>query len=63
MGPEETDMFITLKPRERWTVMTAKGERITTQAELVQLIREEIEDLPGQRHHHHPAHSSSVWRR
>ena len=49
MGPEETDMFITLKPRERWTVKTEEGEPVTTQDGLVQLIREEIKDLPGQR--------------
>src|SRR5262249_57244020 len=49
MGPEETDMFITLKPREQWTAMNQDGERITTQAELVELIRKELQDLPGQR--------------
>src|SRR6185437_13505566 len=49
MGPEETDMFITLKPREEWTATNKEGERITTQAELVDLIRSELEDLPGQR--------------
>jgi cobalt-zinc-cadmium resistance protein CzcA len=49
MGTEETDMFITLKPREEWTATTPEGERITTQAELVELIRAEFEDLPGQR--------------
>ncbi len=49
MGPEETDMFITLKPREQWTVQTKEGEPVTTQEELVKLIREEFEDLPGQR--------------
>src|SRR5262249_11695274 len=42
MGPEETDFFIALKPREEWT----KAE---TQDELVTLMRKEFEDLPGQR--------------
>ncbi len=41
MGPEETDMFITLKPREQWT-------KATTQSELADQIRELFEDLPGQ---------------
>ncbi|HEY7424319.1 MAG TPA: CusA/CzcA family heavy metal efflux RND transporter [Gemmataceae bacterium] len=49
MGPEETDMFITLKPREQWTATNKDGEQITTQAELVDLIRTELNDLPGQR--------------
>jgi cobalt-zinc-cadmium resistance protein CzcA len=43
MGPEETDFFITLKPRSRWR------PDIGTQAELEKRIREEFEDLPGQR--------------
>ena len=42
MGPEETDFFITLKPRDRWT-------RARTQDELVPLIEEEFRNLPGQR--------------
>jgi cobalt-zinc-cadmium resistance protein CzcA len=42
MGPEETDFFITLKPRDRWT-------RAHTQDELVDRIREELQELPGQR--------------
>jgi cobalt-zinc-cadmium resistance protein CzcA len=41
MGPEETDMFITLKPRHQWT-------KATTQAELADQIRDLFEDLPGQ---------------
>jgi cobalt-zinc-cadmium resistance protein CzcA len=41
MGPEETDMFITLKPREQWT-------KAATQAELADQIRELFRDLPGQ---------------
>jgi cobalt-zinc-cadmium resistance protein CzcA len=49
MGPEETDMFITLKPRETWTAKGEDGEPITTQDELVDLIRKEFKDLPGQR--------------
>ena len=42
MGPEETDMFITLRPRSQW-------KRAHTQTELVKLIEEEFEGLPGQR--------------
>ncbi|MGH7171761.1 MAG: efflux RND transporter permease subunit, partial [Gemmataceae bacterium] len=49
MGPEETDMFITLRPREKWTITTERGERITTQAQLVERIREQFEELPGLR--------------
>ncbi|HEY7331050.1 MAG TPA: CusA/CzcA family heavy metal efflux RND transporter [Gemmataceae bacterium] len=48
MGPEETDMFITLKPRERWTATNDEGELITTQAELADQIRDLFQDLPGQ---------------
>jgi cobalt-zinc-cadmium resistance protein CzcA len=42
MGPEETDMFVTLKPRKSWT-------RFQTQEELEEAIREELKDIPGQR--------------
>jgi cobalt-zinc-cadmium resistance protein CzcA len=42
MGPEETDMFITLKPREQWS-------RARTQDELVELMSREVRELPGQR--------------
>jgi heavy metal efflux system protein len=42
MGPEETDMFITLKPREQWRLAQ-------TQDELVQLISREFAVFPGQR--------------
>jgi cobalt-zinc-cadmium resistance protein CzcA len=42
MGPEETDMFIMLKPREQWT-------KAATQAELADQIRDLFQDLPGQR--------------
>jgi cobalt-zinc-cadmium resistance protein CzcA len=43
MGPEETDFFITLWPREHWS------DKARTQDELVDLIRKEFSDLPGQR--------------
>ncbi|HEX4609973.1 MAG TPA: CusA/CzcA family heavy metal efflux RND transporter, partial [Urbifossiella sp.] len=42
MGVELTDMFITFKPRRRWT-------RAATQAELTDLIAKEFRDLPGQK--------------
>jgi cobalt-zinc-cadmium resistance protein CzcA len=42
MGPEETDMFITLKPRAQWT-------RATTQDELRDEISKLFEKFPGQR--------------
>ena len=42
MGPEETDMFVTLKPREKWR----KG--IRDQDDLVVRMRKELEDFPGQ---------------
>ena len=41
MGVEMTDMFVTLKPRERWT-------KARTQDELVVLLQKELETLPGQ---------------
>ena len=41
MGPEETDMFITLRPHGRW-------KRATTQDELVGKIKEVFDPLPGQ---------------
>jgi cobalt-zinc-cadmium resistance protein CzcA len=41
MGPEETDMFVTLKPRSEW-------KRAKTQDELVGLIKAEFDRLPGQ---------------
>lgn len=43
MGPEETDFFITLKPRGRWR------KEIRTQDELVDQIREAFKALPGQK--------------
>lgn len=43
MGIELTDMFITLKPREKWT------KSASTQAELTDLIEQHLRDLPGQR--------------
>ncbi len=42
MGPEETDMFVTLRPRSQWT-------KARTQDELAELIEEELKGLPGQR--------------
>ena len=42
MGVELSDIFFTLKPREAW-------KRARTQAELVDLMRRELRDLPGQR--------------
>ena len=42
MGPEETDFFITLQPRAQW-------KRAHTQAELVELMKDEFEPLAGQR--------------
>src|SRR5262249_42033755 len=41
MGVEETDIFITLKPRAGWT-------KARTQEELGRRIEEELRDLPGQ---------------
>jgi cobalt-zinc-cadmium resistance protein CzcA len=41
MGPEETDMFVTLKPRGGW-------KRAQTQDELVGRIKAEFDRLPGQ---------------
>jgi cobalt-zinc-cadmium resistance protein CzcA len=42
MGVELTDIFVTFRPREHW-------KRATTQAELVELIKREFRDMPGQR--------------
>jgi cobalt-zinc-cadmium resistance protein CzcA len=42
MGIELTDIYITLHPRERW-------KRATTQAELVELLEEELRTIPGQK--------------
>jgi cobalt-zinc-cadmium resistance protein CzcA len=42
MGPEETDMFITLRPRSQW-------RRARTQDEVVELISREFAVFPGQR--------------
>jgi cobalt-zinc-cadmium resistance protein CzcA len=41
MGIEETDMFIALKPRERW-------KKASTQKQLLEKIKEVIDDIPGQ---------------
>jgi cobalt-zinc-cadmium resistance protein CzcA len=40
-GVEATDLFISLKPRERW-------RRAQTQDELVALMEREVADIPGQ---------------
>jgi cobalt-zinc-cadmium resistance protein CzcA len=55
MGIEETDVFISLKPRERWTRRIeeegkpkSEWKRVTTQKELMEEIRKELEDFPGQ---------------
>jgi cobalt-zinc-cadmium resistance protein CzcA len=48
MGVEETDMFISLTPRERWAVLDKDGKRIETQLELLKLIKDELDDQPGQ---------------
>jgi cobalt-zinc-cadmium resistance protein CzcA len=42
MGVEDTDLFISLKPRAMWT-------RAHTQDELVELLEKEVRDLPGQK--------------
>jgi cobalt-zinc-cadmium resistance protein CzcA len=42
MGVELSDVFVTLRPRERWT-------RATTQAELVAAMQATLEVLPGMR--------------
>ncbi len=42
MGLEVSDVFVALKPRDQW-------QRAGTQAELVEEMRKELEDLPGMR--------------
>lgn len=42
MGLEVSDLFVALKPRSEW-------KRASTQAELVEEMRKELEDLPGMR--------------
>ncbi|MHB1033674.1 MAG: efflux RND transporter permease subunit [Pirellulales bacterium] len=42
MGVELSDIFITLKPREKW-------KRARTQDELTELVQKELRNLPGQR--------------
>lgn len=42
MGVELTDVFITLRPSDRWT-------RAQSQAELSELIRQSLRDVPGQK--------------
>jgi cobalt-zinc-cadmium resistance protein CzcA len=49
MGVEQTDMYIVLKPRGQWTKKDEKGKRVTTQAELMDEIREFLHDFPGHR--------------
>jgi cobalt-zinc-cadmium resistance protein CzcA len=43
MGPEETDFFITLKPRSQWR------PEIASQAELTEEIKKTFNPLPGQK--------------
>ncbi|HEY7313468.1 MAG TPA: CusA/CzcA family heavy metal efflux RND transporter [Gemmataceae bacterium] len=45
---EETDMFVTLKPREKWTAKNKDGKRVATQDELVALMETAVDDIPGQ---------------
>jgi cobalt-zinc-cadmium resistance protein CzcA len=54
MGLEETDVFIALKPRNRWTrKVEEKGKpkdqwrTVATQAELMDQIKDELENVPG----------------
>ncbi|MDM4015086.1 efflux RND transporter permease subunit [Roseiconus lacunae] len=42
MGTELTDLFITLRPRDRW-------KQAETQEELTRLVQRELRDLPGPR--------------
>jgi cobalt-zinc-cadmium resistance protein CzcA len=49
MGPEETDFFIALYPREHWTARKPDGEPVRTQDELAALIKKGFADLPGQK--------------
>jgi cobalt-zinc-cadmium resistance protein CzcA len=51
MGIELTDVFITLRPREKWT-------KAKTQAELVELLEKELRVIPGQK-----PEFSHCWRR
>jgi len=55
MGIEETDMFVALKPRARWTRTMhddskpeAEWKKIETQGELMAEIRKELSQFPGQ---------------
>jgi cobalt-zinc-cadmium resistance protein CzcA len=45
MGVELTDIFIALKPREQWSDKAPTK----TQAELLKLIKQELEGIPGQK--------------
>lgn len=42
MGPEQTDLFVMLKPRDQWTTGRDK-------AQLVEAIREDLSQVPGLR--------------
>src|SRR5438445_5691912 len=51
MGIEETDMFIALKPRTRWTRKIHRdGEwrTVKTQKELMDEVEKELSQFPGQ---------------
>ncbi len=55
MGVEETDVFVSLRPRARWTRRVkeegkpeAEWKRVETQAELMDEMKKELEDFPGQ---------------
>ncbi len=47
MGVEDTDMFISLKPREGWTAKNENGEAVRTQEELVALMEKVVRQFPG----------------
>src|SRR5262249_33179015 len=48
MGLEETHMVIPLQPTRCWKVRKADGSPVTTQKDLVDLIKAELDDIPGQ---------------
>src|SRR5258705_13743285 len=54
MGLEETDVFIALRPREQWTRKFEEKDKpkdqwrtVRTQAELMDQIKDELENVPG----------------
>ncbi|HKI37569.1 MAG TPA: CusA/CzcA family heavy metal efflux RND transporter [Gemmataceae bacterium] len=49
MGVEDTDMFISLEPRERWSAKNEDGATVRTQAELVALMEKTVRKFPGQK--------------